>query len=551
MSTQSKSPGAFDGKFIIAMALTISIWVGWQAHLAKKYPEVYKAKTAAKTQTAAPQAVTEQAAKETAVEQTATDTAVKAPEASASNVVPLPAKETKLEFEDDSWRFVVSSKGMAVSQVALKKYSDRKGNPISFAQDESLSLFGTGLIGKKELLNFNLTKKSENEFVGETVLPDGTKITKVFQVQSQGYHIKTRVHVENIPADFMGLVTSFSEEIHKPAQQSFIGPTMEHQEFYAYHDGTTSRTAVTPDTAVAESFLKTHIAGFASQYFAAAVIDNSAVMPEFRASTLPGTKAVGTGLLTYNMLNRDKQFTLDYTAYAGPKSFELLKSVDADLTDMINLGFFRSFAKAILWLMKTIYAGIGNWGLAIIFLTIIVRIVVLPFNLISYKQMKAMSVIQPQMKTLREKYKNDQQRLNQEMMTLMKEAKANPLGGCLPMFIQIPVFFALYQVIGQSIELYQAPFIFWISDLSLKDPFYVLPLLMGITMYFQQKITPTTLEPAQQKIMNFLPIFFTFLMVTLPSGLTLYILVSSVFGVLQQLYFMKDNTKTQTDTAKA
>ena len=125
-------------------------------------------------------------------------------------------------------------------------------------------------------------------------------------------------------------------------------------------------------------------------------------------------------------------------------------------------------------------------------------------------------------------------------MVLMKEAKANPLGGCLPMFLQIPIFFALYQVIGQSIDLYHAPFMLWITDLSLKDPFYVLPALMGVTMFFQQKITPSTMEPAQQKIMNFMPIFFTFLMITLPSGLTLYIFISSIFGVLQQLYFMRE-----------
>jgi YidC/Oxa1 family membrane protein insertase len=191
--------------------------------------------------------------------------------------------------------------------------------------------------------------------------------------------------------------------------------------------------------------------------------------------------------------------------------------------------------------MKTIHAAMGNWGVAIIFLTILVRILVLPFNVIGYKQMKAMAAIQPAMKSLREKYKSDPQKLNQEMLTLMKEAKANPLGGCLPMLLQIPIFFALYQVIGQSIELYHAPFIFWIHDLSLKDPFYVLPILMGITMFIQQKITPNTMEPAQQKIMLILPFLFTFLMVSLPSGLTLYIFVSSVFGVLQQLYFMKDN----------
>lgn len=154
--------------------------------------------------------------------------------------------------------------------------------------------------------------------------------------------------------------------------------------------------------------------------------------------------------------------------------------------------------------------------------------------------MRTMAKIQPQIKSLRERYKDDTQRLNQEMLTLMKENKANPLGGCLPMLLQIPIFFALYQVIGQSIELYKAPFALWIQDLSSKDPFFVLPILMGVTMFIQQKITPNNMDPAQQKVMMFMPIIFCFLMFSLPSGLTLYIFISSVFGILQQVYFTKE-----------
>ena len=125
-------------------------------------------------------------------------------------------------------------------------------------------------------------------------------------------------------------------------------------------------------------------------------------------------------------------------------------------------------------------------------------------------------------------------------MLLMKQEKVNPLGGCLPMFLQMPVFFALYQVLGQSIELYQAPFFGWISDLSLKDPFYVLPVLMGVTLWIQHKVTPTTMDPAQAKVMQFMPIIFSVMMVSLPSGLTLYTFVSTLFGVLQQQFFMRD-----------
>jgi YidC/Oxa1 family membrane protein insertase len=164
----------------------------------------------------------------------------------------------------------------------------------------------------------------------------------------------------------------------------------------------------------------------------------------------------------------------------------------------------------------------------------------------SFKSMKAMQQIQPHVQVLREKHKDDPMTLNKEMMALMKENKANPLGGCLPMLLQIPIFFALYKVIGSSVELYQSPFFGWIQDLSAHDKFYVLPVLMGISMFLQQKLTPmTTLDPTQAKIMMFLPVVFSLFMLNLPSGLTLYMFVSTVFGIIQQK-LMLGNTQAKT-----
>jgi YidC/Oxa1 family membrane protein insertase len=193
--------------------------------------------------------------------------------------------------------------------------------------------------------------------------------------------------------------------------------------------------------------------------------------------------------------------------------------------------------------MKAFYTVVGNWGLAIICLTLLVRLCVLPFAMMSAKSMKAMQKIQPLLQTLREKYKDDPMALNRETMALMKEHKANPIGGCLPMLLQIPVFFALYRVIGSSIELYHSPFYGWIHDLSSADKFYVLPILMGGTMFLQQKMTPTTMDPAQAKIMAFLPLIFILFMLQLPSGLTLYMTVSAIFGIVQQFFFLRDSKK--------
>jgi YidC/Oxa1 family membrane protein insertase len=186
---------------------------------------------------------------------------------------------------------------------------------------------------------------------------------------------------------------------------------------------------------------------------------------------------------------------------------------------------------------------LGNWGLAIIGMTIIVRAILLPFNVISFKSAQAMQRIKPQMDAIREKYKNDPMRLNKETMALMKDQKANPISGCLPMLIQIPIFFALWRAISSSVELYQQPFFGWITDLSSHDSFFVLPILMGITMYLQQKLTPSTMDPMQAKILAFMPIIFSLFMITLPSGLTLYNFISALFGVIQQ-YFLLKQTKT-------
>ncbi|OFZ16671.1 MAG: hypothetical protein A2Z20_01095 [Bdellovibrionales bacterium RBG_16_40_8] len=530
MSNLSKSGSFFDNRLILVLAIVITGWIAWQAHLAKKYPEFYKRAQNNKQQEAPVN-------KEISPNST-TKAPVEAPVTNAENKKIF--TETMISYDDDIWSFKVSSQGMALKEVRLKKFLDRVNTPIEFAKTPETSLFGTGLLGQRNPVDFSVQKTNDHEIVGVAQLGE-MKITKILQIDSQNYSISTKVRVENATNAFTGLVTNFSEVLDQNQGGSFFSAHFGHQEFYANHDGTGSRFIVDAEKPKIETYAQTKIASFGSQYFATAVVDRSPIMPSFKAMTIIDSKPLGIGSLTYSVLNTSNKFAIEYVVFAGPKTFEVLKAIDADLTNLVDFGFFTTIAKGILWLMKTIHSAIGNWGIAIIFLTLIVRIIVLPFNLLGYKQMKAMAKIQPQIKLLRERFKDDQQKLSQEMMQLMKEAKANPLGGCLPMLFQIPIFFALYQVIGQSIELYQAPFALWINDLSLKDPFYVLPALMGITMFIQQKISPSTLDPAQQKIMTFMPLLFTFFMISLPSGLTLYIFVSSVFGVLQQIYFMKDN----------
>ncbi|WP_321371232.1 membrane protein insertase YidC [uncultured Desulfuromusa sp.] len=184
--------------------------------------------------------------------------------------------------------------------------------------------------------------------------------------------------------------------------------------------------------------------------------------------------------------------------------------------------------------LKFFYNYLGNYGFAIILLTVCIKLIFWPLTQKSYKSMKGMQKLQPEMKKLREKYGSDKQKLNQEMMSFYKENKVNPMGGCLPMIIQIPVFFALYRVLLGSIELRHAPFMLWITDLSAKDPYYVTPLIMGVTMFLQQKMTPTNMDPTQEKIMLMMPVVFTFMFLNFPAGLVLYWLTNNLLTILQQ-----------------
>jgi len=246
------------------------------------------------------------------------------------------------------------------------------------------------------------------------------------------------------------------------------------------------------------------------------------------------------GLLQYN-----------YQAYFGPKRITTLREAGHDLERVVNFGWFDKIARPALYLLNFFYGYVGNYGIAIILVTVLIKILFWPIAQKGLKSMKNMQKIQPKMAKLKEKYKNDSARLNQEMMNLYKTYKVNPLGGCLPMILQIPVFFALYKVLLQAIELRHAPFMLWITDLSAPDrlmvgvdiPYLggipVLTLLMGGSMFLQQKMTPSPADATQAKIMMFLPVIFTFMFLNFASGLVLYWLVNNLLSIAQQYIINK------------
>jgi YidC/Oxa1 family membrane protein insertase len=238
----------------------------------------------------------------------------------------------------------------------------------------------------------------------------------------------------------------------------------------------------------------------------------------------------------FQMYTTTNTQSLTYHMVFVKKELNYLSSLGHNLKWSVDFGIWGFFAVWILKGLQFFYTLIPNWGISIIFLTFLIRLLTFPLQYKSFVSMKKLQLVQPELTKIREKFKDDPQRMNKESMELFKRSGANPLGGCLPLLLQMPVFFAFYKVLNNSVELVDAPFVLWIQDLSNKDPFFVLPVLMTGAMFLQQKLTPNTIsDPTQKKVMLFMPLIFGFIMKDLPSGLSLYIFVSTLFGIISQL----------------
>lgn len=268
------------------------------------------------------------------------------------------------------------------------------------------------------------------------------------------------------------------------------------------------------------------IAANSDRYYTTLFYDNNKSMEVFMQKDNEGNSLI--------FVKGNKNFSTK--GFIGPKDHDLLNSIDPNLVDVIEYGWFTFIAKPVFLLLHWLHGYINNWGWAIVVMTLLIRVVLFPLTFKGMVSMNKLKELAPKMKELQVKYKGEPQKLNAHVMELYKKHGANPMGGCIPIIIQIPIFFAIYRVLLNAIELKGAQWILWIHDLAIKDPYYVLPILMGITMFIQQKVTPTNFtDPMQEKIMKFLPLVFTFFFVTFPAGLTLYWFTNNLCSVTQQL----------------
>ncbi|MCL4542751.1 MAG: membrane protein insertase YidC [Deltaproteobacteria bacterium] len=291
-----------------------------------------------------------------------------------------------------------------------------------------------------------------------------------------------------------------------------------------------NKSSVTP-SAIQTTKYKGDIsfAGFDSKYFML-----SALSPGDTVSVKKNGKIISLIIPKRVLISPKKTTNLSLKVYGGPKKLSLLTPLGHNLNSTLNFGFFGFFSIILLHILEFFYVFVHNYGLAIILLVLAIRIVFYPLTYTGFKSMKQMQKLTPKINELREKYKDNKAELNKKIMELYKESRVNPFGGCLPMLLQIPVFYGLYMTLLISIQLRNAPFVLWIQNLSIQDPYYILPVLMGLTMLISQKMNPVIGDPTQAKLMLVLPVVFTFIFIHFPAGLLLYWTFNNVLTIAQQ-----------------
>jgi YidC/Oxa1 family membrane protein insertase len=441
-------------------------------------------------------------------------------------VVPVDTIASDVVIETDLYKAVFSTRGAIIKYWELKTFKDKDDMPVVLLKESGV-IPSLGIIFEgpdrnlpQKLIYAASTKKivlSDQRANGELIFTysnQGMSIRKKFTFHNDDFSVDLSIDTINTPSYLLPLGTDFG--VFDKEQREHKGPVMligsDREEF--------------DKDLKSAKYLTGNISWIAQEdkYFAAAIIP---------ASPIEGVN-VWKETDSAEIALKLKPQKHDFIFYAGPKEYDRLKQLNAGFEHIVDFGWFTVVAMPLFWVLKFFYGFLGNYGWSIILLTIVTRIPFIPLMHKSQQSMKKMQKVQPMMAELKEKYKNDSAKMQKETMALYKKHKVNPIGGCLPMFLQVPVFIALYNVLLRAIELRGAPFILWITDLASKDPYFVLPIVMGLTMVLQQKMTPTAMDPKQAKMMMLMPIVFTFMFLTFASGLVLYWLVNNILGIAQQ-----------------
>jgi YidC/Oxa1 family membrane protein insertase len=463
-------------------------------------------------------------------------------EVSGSNGYITSGADEFVDFENDFYTIQFNKRGGVISSVELSQYRQEnspEADKVSLLDREHeisslyiLSGSGFGLNGNEV---YEVTQRSVNnqdEVIFEARLDNDIRISKVFRFLPDSYLVNVQVDLVNESGTT--LQDGVQIALNNFWDESFADNRFDYIGFTSYVDGELREDEVKEITSASKTYTQeVSWSGYTTKYFLSALVDTNGV---FDAVSLErdGKRISNIAHISDLSIGADSKVSFSFDVYLGPKDVDYLSTAGENLTEVVDFGFFSFLSKPLHLCLNFFYDYVHNYGVAIIILTLIIKLLFWPLTQKSYASMKAMQTLQPEMKKLREKYRGDKEGLNRSMMELYKKHRVNPLGGCLPMLVQIPVFIALYKVLLSTIELRHAPFALWITDLSVKDPYYITPVIMGITMFIQQKMTPSTMDPLQAKMMLAMPVVFTFIFLNFPSGLVLYWLVNNILTIFQQ-----------------
>jgi len=523
--------------FIILSALIVMLWSAWEAEHRAAAPAPTSTKTADAGVPAAPSSKAPQSAE------------------SIPDKTQLPESGQRVSVTTDLFHAEIDTVGGDIRVLDLRKHPvslEQRDIPFRLFNDdpEHLYIAQSGLIAHQGNLPTHRSRyrAESNKYVLTQGLdsvdvrlnwtgPDGLRVSKIYTFHRNDYAIGLRYEITNHGRQTREIYL-YSQLLHRYVEKK-SGLTA----LPTYTGGvvyTTDKKYQKVDfDEMREKPLSKQVDGgwvaMLQHYFVGAWLPKQGEQMQFYTSALDANDfAIGYKTLTPTQVKPGDKGTLATVLYAGPKEHHRLEKAADGLVLTVDYGWLTFIAAPLFWCLEWFHKLVGNWGWAIILLTLLIKLVFYPLSVASYRSMAHMKKVQPRIQQMKERYKDDKQKFQQSMMELYKEEKINPLGGCLPILIQIPVFIALYWVLLESVELRLAPWALWIKDLSTPDPYFVLPILMGATMLAQQWLNPQPLEDMQKKIMYLLPVVFTFMFLFFPSGLVLYWVVQNFLSIAQQ-----------------
>ncbi len=474
----------------------------------------------------------------------------------------------KIVVNTDFIHAEISTIGGDINRIELLKHfdTDDKSKPfVLFEHDETHTykaqsgLLGTGLpthntIFTAQKLNYELS--ADKDVVEVRLMANkeaGVTVTKVFVFHRSSYLIDVGFEITNAgqpirsPSAYFQLLRDDVE----PAGAIIFVPTYTGPAIYTEHDKfkKIDFSDIAKNKASIPQPADNGWAGMLQHYFVSAWLPKENILREFYAKHLENDLYTVGMVLPVSSINTGDTTKISVPLYVGPTEGNL-DTVAPGLGLTVDYGFLTIIAKPIFWLLTAIHGYVHNWGWAIIILTVLIKLAFFPLSAASYRSMAKMRVVAPKLAKIKEQYGDDRERLNKAMMELYKVEKINPLGGCLPVLIQIPVFISLYWSILAGVEMRYAPFVGWITDLSRPDPYYILPLIMGLSMILQTKLNPTPPDPMQAKLMQIMPIAFSVIFFFFPVGLVLYSVVNNVLSIAQQWYITRNTEAEAKGVAK-